>query len=553
MSTSHNQRAAMAAYRAQFPNASHTRALNAVRAGWHPTSPSSRAYPGELGAATPPEDWKGYPERSTAIAALWRDRDGDGRVDELAVFDTATGARISSLTVPHSPSPDPAAIEQAIRSTGATPTSPAGREKAQQAELGHPHRLLHRLNHQAFFTGLWQRWSDGSWRIAAEPTDFTHSVTVTTVDAATHRVRLEVTEHPDTIVVDEVVGVRFSPQKPGEPYFVALKRLLDRYGYVAEYGYFSEISPGVGYERVRPGRLAQRHWRTRAELRVLHDFTSRPGEGRPRTFRAGETVVMQQEGSAGQEVRRGSWHSNSDLEVSLWLNSRNVEVVRTLEDLQPMHADAAIDPAVLIELLAPHHPGATEAVTAWVAAGLHLSLGTRGVEIRTPAPRYRLIGQIGRDPWNSNAPSKPYTAVLRENRDRPWNSREIKQPGLPLDPLAVITDAQRVDTVNWTLPSHASVAQLEATVEALLRHYFPEQLADEIVDDDSGLPTGLEALVDVARQLAKDGPNAVSEAFAAVAGAHADPTQLDELLYAPRGAGRVLADRIKTLRLNAGG
>lgn len=46
-----------------------------------------------------------------------------------------------------------------------------------------------------------------------------------------------------------------------------------------------------------------------------------------------------------------------------------------------MRADADVGPAVLIELLAPRHARAAEAVTAWTAAGLHLSLGTRGVEV----------------------------------------------------------------------------------------------------------------------------------------------------------------------------
>lgn len=40
MSNSHNQRAAIAAYRERFPDASYTRALNAVRNGWRPTPPS---------------------------------------------------------------------------------------------------------------------------------------------------------------------------------------------------------------------------------------------------------------------------------------------------------------------------------------------------------------------------------------------------------------------------------------------------------------------------------------------------------------------------------
>src|SRR4051812_18899677 len=64
MSSSRNRRSAIAAYRAQFPDASYTRALNAVRDGWRPPPLPPRAYPGELGTATPPADWKGYPART---------------------------------------------------------------------------------------------------------------------------------------------------------------------------------------------------------------------------------------------------------------------------------------------------------------------------------------------------------------------------------------------------------------------------------------------------------------------------------------------------------
>jgi hypothetical protein len=543
--SSHNQRAAIAAYRAQNPTASYTRALGAVREGWRPAAFLTRAYPGELGVATPPADWTDRSGRFPAVAALWRDRDGDGVLDQFVVFDAVTGERTAALVMPHDPGPGAAAAEEEVRATGTVPSSAAGMEKVQQIELGQPNRLLHQLNHEAALK-LWQRWSDGSWRVPVRPSEFTHSVTVTTLDAAAGRVRLVITEHPGAVVLDEVAGVRFSPSKPGEPYFVALNRLLDQRGYVAEYGYFTDIAPGVQYERVRPGRLAQRHWRVRAELRLLREVTSRPGEGRPRTFGAGETVVMQRYGAAGQPVRLGGWHSNYDLEISHHLDPREVEVVEVLEDLAPMHADAVVDPAVLIELLVPHHPGAAEAVTAWAAAGLHLSLGTAGVEIRTPGPRYRLIGRIGRN--YAGEPVKPYVALLRGEDSRYCNGQEIEQKSLPLDPVAVVTAAQRVDLVGWTLPADAPAAQVEATVEALLRRDFPGDLAEEIVDDDSGFPTGFDLLVSAARAVATAGPAAVSEAFAAVAADHADPATLDRLRYAPSGAGRAFADRLTQRR-----
>jgi hypothetical protein len=545
MSSSHNQRAAIAAYRAQFPDASYTRALNAVRDGWRPAPLPPRAYRGELGEATPPADWTEHASRCSAVAALWRDRDGDGRVDELVVFDVTTGARISSLVVPHALGPDADVVERAVRGAGATLSSPAGIGMAQQLELGQPNRLLHRLNHERFIlSDEWQRWSDGSWRTPAVATDYTHSVTITTVDAATSRARLVVTEHPDMVVLDEVVQVRFDSRDSG-PYFVAMNKVLDRFGYVVDFGAFENIASDVLYRRARVGHLAQRHWHIRAELRLLRDVTSRRPEGRPVTFRAGETVVMQRHGSAGKEVRFYPWASNSDVDASLSLRPEDVEVVRILEDLPPMHSDAAVDPAVLIELLAPYHPGAAEAVTAWAAAGLHLSLGTRGVEIRTPGPRYRLIGRVDRDYWNKNRLSKPYLALLHGERSRPYHGTELKQETLPLDPVTLVVDGQHVDDRYWTLPTDAPIAQVNATVEALLRRDFPEELADEIVDDDSSMPSGFETLVAAVREVAKEGPTAVSEAFAAVAADHADRVRLDELLYARHGAGRALAEQLE--------
>jgi hypothetical protein len=191
-------------------------------------------------------------------------------------------------------------------------------------------------------------------------------------------------------------------------------------------------------------------------------------------------------------------------------------------------------------------------VTAWAAAGLHLSLGTRGVEIRTPGPRYRLIGRIDRDYWNKNRLSKPYLALLHGEHSRSYHGTELKQETLPLDPVALVVDGQRVDTVGWMLPADAPFAQVNATVEALLRRDFPEELADEIVGDDSSMPSEFETLVAAVREVAKAGPTAVSEAFAAIAAGHQEPTKLAELLYARGGAGRALAERLTAHRQPVG-
>ncbi|MFB9685982.1 hypothetical protein [Amycolatopsis plumensis] len=106
-------------------------------------------------------------------------------------------------------------------------------------------------------------------------------------------------------------------------------------------------------------------------------------------------------------------------------------------------------------------------------------------------------------------------------------------------------NAQRVDTVTWTLPADAPPAQLEATMETLLHRDSPGALADEFVTDDTSTPTGFETLVATVRKISTTSPTAVSEAFAAVAADHTAPAKLDELLYAHRGAGRALADRLQ--------
>jgi hypothetical protein len=71
-----------------------------------------------------------------------------------------------------------------------------------------------------------------------------------------------------------------------------------------------------------------------------------------------------------------------------------------------MHADAAVarGPAD------PAPPGAAHAVTTWAAAGLHLSLGARGVETRTP-------GRGTDSSAGSTAVSEAFAAVAADHAD----------------------------------------------------------------------------------------------------------------------------------------
>jgi hypothetical protein len=68
-----------------------------------------------------------------------------------------------------------------------------------------------------------------------EPISHAHSVTVTTVSIASHLVRVEIVEHPHTVVLQELAKVQFDRAERG-PCFIALNRLLDRYGYVIDGG-----------------------------------------------------------------------------------------------------------------------------------------------------------------------------------------------------------------------------------------------------------------------------------------------------------------------------
>ncbi|MEV5753652.1 hypothetical protein AB0L00_38020 [Actinoallomurus sp. NPDC052308] len=76
---------------------SYTEALRAIESG------PARTAPPPFGGATPPADWSEFALRCPAIAAVRRDRDGDGLVEEIAVYDRGSGALLDSLVVPHVP------------------------------------------------------------------------------------------------------------------------------------------------------------------------------------------------------------------------------------------------------------------------------------------------------------------------------------------------------------------------------------------------------------------------------------------------------------------
>ena len=110
---------------------------------------------------------------------------------------------------------------------------------------------------------------------------------------------------------------------------------LNQHGYVSDGDMIEQIDDHTYYALARPGRLADRSWRTRARVRVLRDVTASAPDGNSETFYAGELVTMLQFGDAGRQVKRGSWWTGADIDVALILSTEDVEVLDVLDDVPP--------------------------------------------------------------------------------------------------------------------------------------------------------------------------------------------------------------------------
>jgi hypothetical protein len=377
-------------------------------------------------AAPGPEGWR--PNLNLpAIVAVLRDRNNDGRLDEVVVFDH-DGYRLDELVVPHVSTEEMRRL-YAARLGQMTPGSMAYNELADRVELGRPDLLAERLGYKAYdLREGWVQFSDGSWRAPAAPHGFSHSVTAIK-DKAAGGVRLVVTKLPEEVVLDVVVpGV--STKRAGGDGDV-LSRALAGHGYVVKNNLWWELYDGRLYALARPGALAERGWWTLARVRVLRQVEAGSPEGEPRTFKVGEELQMNQHGRAGRPVDRDVWWSNLDIDAAKILDAKDVEVVEVLEDFPPTWEAAALGAQAVAEMLAPYHPGAAEAAEAWAAAGLHLSHGHGGLEIRVPGKPWRIVGKVGRDYWKGNIHSKPYEVVLGEYST-------VRLDALPLDPVAEV-------------------------------------------------------------------------------------------------------------------
>lgn len=118
-------------------------------------------------------------------------------------------------------------------------------------------------------------------------------------------------------------------------------------------------------------------------------------------------------------------------------------MIEELESHPPTWANAALTDEEIHDLLVDH-AGAedpTAVAQAWAAAGLLVVMTRYCMEIRTPEPERRLVGQIRRD-YRSGPCSRPYEVVVAEP-ERPYDSvynRKVRRlDGVPLDPIAAAT------------------------------------------------------------------------------------------------------------------
>ena len=372
-----------------------------------------------------PADWR---SAMPHMASTYRDNGGIRRIE---VLDAATDRAVATITVPYQ---DPDELEAGYRADmAAGPHGGEGHVSAYvlaKVRLGRPDLVLHQIGWESLAD--WNEWPDGTWRCAARPFDRRHGVRAAPLHPGQDTIgTITVWEGSLKVVADEIV----TPIDPHDRQ--ALDAALDKLGYTVDHW---EVLPGrarYGGRAARPPRRAGLvHRGPRPHRHPAH----RAGAVDPpidRTFTVGEVLKMHQSGRAGREIDCGSWWDSSDIDGAHIIPAEIVEVVEVIEDHPPTWDAAALTASQVTELLAPHHPGAAEAVQAWLAAGLHVSRCHGGLAIRTPAPEYRKVGEVPRDYWKGNTYSKPYEAVPDEQHF--YTNRKLDH--LPLDPVAAAAPA----------------------------------------------------------------------------------------------------------------
>lgn len=86
--------------------------------------------------------------------------------------------------------------------------------------------------------------------------------------------------------------------------------------------------------------VAVRDWSTTALVRIVVESTVRSVDpDRTRTFRVGEELEMIQWGREGREVDRDTWWTSTDIDGAQIVKADTVEVVRVIDERDPMVAD----------------------------------------------------------------------------------------------------------------------------------------------------------------------------------------------------------------------
>jgi hypothetical protein len=401
------------------------------------------------GTATPPEGWPSDLRGDTGVAAVYRDRDGDGQVDEYALFDL-TGNRVADLVVPHVP---PHPVPEHNPSTMGMPGSDAHNALLQQLELNYPDEIVHRLGVWAGAFPHWHQWSDGSWRTPVMDLDpqWTHSVTVTPTQAGQ---RLVLIEHPDTVVLDRVVPIRDPKNASTE-----LRHWLDQRGYTIDMDLWVQAKDDSGrrYRCARVGRLAERDWYLAARVRFTRDYDTNnsDSESTRRLYRAGEEVVLLQFGYQDRAIDDTVWKTSTTIDGCYYIDADAVEVVEVLEHLPPFWDSAALTTELIRDQLAGH-PGVDDPAAvaeAWMAAGLLVVMTRYCMEIRTAEPERALLGQIRRDYRDDQrGPCTHLYQVVIAEPEPPYTSfynREVRTLAeVPLDPYGAAKRPRTLDELD---------------------------------------------------------------------------------------------------------
>lgn len=393
-----------------------------------------------------PQGWyKNRPVKAWPQIAVLTQGEAGG-ADRLEIRDRVTDAVLASSTAPHLPAETlvtAAANEGMWPDRQARPGSPADWMDLLRFALNFPGERVHQLGYTTLGEHDWLLWDDGTWRAPARQAKTKFSVLVEPV-AGQPLLRLAVTEHPGGWVHGEttVPSFEFAERWRTVGRNDALNAALAELGFVhtSPSQLWDRMTGGRIWAECRPGQLAERTWYLLAKVRVTRQYhAGAPADYHGHIYRVGELLTANQHGYPGSPVEHESWWvgEGADADYGHILPSTHVEVVEILRDVPPRWSEAAIDQAEQLSLLEDYFPNAAEAVGAWHLARLVVADSRSGLQIFTPGPEHRLVGELDRDYWDGNGGrlnryTKAYRAVVAPQER--WRDRKLN--GLPLDPVA---------------------------------------------------------------------------------------------------------------------